>query len=187
MLVKKITVILAAQLAAGSVIETSPQVIGLDATDLQRRAACTAAGVVNGQCGRYYRGTGCNDQIGAVGPGVCLCNNLNCCHLVGADSRHRSAVELAINPPMPSVASAPLVMVPMVSTVICSMMTTARGRLERPEMPSLVVGSATRRSRPRLDTASCAGTSAKCSSNSAIWGDFVVRIAFAGFFTFSDI
>lgn len=134
MLVKNIIVILAAQLAAGFAVGTSPQVIDLDATDLQRRAACAAAGVVNGQCGRYYRGTGCNDQIGAVGPGVCPCTNLNCRHLVCADSWHRSAVELVINPPMPSAASALLVMVPMALTVIFSMMTTASGRLERLEM-----------------------------------------------------
>lgn len=36
-----------------------------------------------------------------------------------------------------------------------------RGRLERPEMPSLVAGSATCRSRPPLDIVSCAGRSAK--------------------------
>lgn len=70
MLLNTIVVLLTAKLAAAAAVGTSPQGVDLDATDLQRRAACAAAGVVNGQCARYYRGTGCNDQIGAVNPGV---------------------------------------------------------------------------------------------------------------------
>lgn len=70
MLFQTLLVLLAAKLAAGAVIDTSPQVIDLDATELQRRADCNPSGVVNGQCGRYYRGTGCQDQRGAIGPGV---------------------------------------------------------------------------------------------------------------------
>ncbi|KAJ0303501.1 uncharacterized protein N0V96_000468 [Colletotrichum fioriniae] len=73
MLLTNIVVLLAANLATSAAVAvgTSSDVINLDATDLQRRAACAAAGVVNGQCGRYYRGTGCSDQIGAIGPGRC--------------------------------------------------------------------------------------------------------------------
>lgn len=77
MLLNTIVVFLAAKLAAAAAVGTSPQVVDLDATDLQRRAACAAAGVVNGQCARYYRGTGCNDQIGAVDPGVRYCSGLS--------------------------------------------------------------------------------------------------------------
>ncbi|KAK2599833.1 hypothetical protein N8I77_011556 [Diaporthe amygdali] len=71
MLLKNLMILISAGLAAGAVMPTSPQVIDLDATELQRRSACAAAGVVNGQCGRYYRNTGCNDQIGSVDPGRC--------------------------------------------------------------------------------------------------------------------
>ncbi|KZL87097.1 hypothetical protein CI238_01658 [Colletotrichum incanum] len=75
MLFKNLVLLLAAELVAAAVVglpkDYSPEVIDLDASELQRRAACAAAGVVNGQCGRYYRGTGCSDQIGANGPGRC--------------------------------------------------------------------------------------------------------------------
>lgn len=71
MLVENILVIFAAKLVAGSAIGTSPQVVDLDATALLQGNGCAAAGVANGQCGRYYRATGCKDQIGAVGSGVC--------------------------------------------------------------------------------------------------------------------
>ncbi|KAG6361362.1 hypothetical protein INS49_009589 [Diaporthe citri] len=70
MLIEKILIILGAKLVAGSAVGTSPQVVDLDA-ELLRGNGCAAAGVVNGQCGRYYRATGCKDQIGAVGPGKC--------------------------------------------------------------------------------------------------------------------
>ncbi|KAI5928597.1 hypothetical protein F4810DRAFT_11951 [Camillea tinctor] len=49
----------------------SPRVVNLDASELQRRSACASPGVANGQCGRYYRNGGCNDQIGAIDPGSC--------------------------------------------------------------------------------------------------------------------
>lgn len=54
--------------------EFSSPVVDIDAHQLVARSGCAAAGVVNGQCGRYYRATGCNgnDQIGAIDPGVCL-------------------------------------------------------------------------------------------------------------------
>ncbi|KAK2029947.1 hypothetical protein LX32DRAFT_342432 [Colletotrichum zoysiae] len=75
MLLKNLVLLLAAELASAAALvaprDYSPEVINLEATELQRRAACAAAGVVNGECGRYYRGTGCNDQIGANGPGRC--------------------------------------------------------------------------------------------------------------------
>ncbi|KZL75096.1 hypothetical protein CT0861_12512, partial [Colletotrichum tofieldiae] len=74
-LLKNLVLLLAAELATAAVgappKDYSPEVIDLDTTELQRRAACAAAGVVNSQRGRYYRGTGCSDQIGANGPGRC--------------------------------------------------------------------------------------------------------------------
>ena len=63
-------ILLASQLVAGLAVDTSLKPISLEASELQRRSACAAAGVVNGQCGRYYRGTGCQDQIGSIDPGV---------------------------------------------------------------------------------------------------------------------
>jgi hypothetical protein len=72
MLAQNILVLLAAQLVASVAVDTSLKPINLEASELQRRSACAAAGVVNGQCGRYYRGTGCNDQIGSIDPGVSL-------------------------------------------------------------------------------------------------------------------
>jgi len=65
-------VLLASQLVAGLAVDTSLKPISLEASELQRRSACASGGVVNGQCGRYYRGTNCQDQIGSIDPGVCL-------------------------------------------------------------------------------------------------------------------
>ena len=72
MLFKLLILSLAAQLAAGVALDYSPKPINLDTTELQRRAACAVPGVVNGQCGRYYRGSGCGDQIAAIDPGVSI-------------------------------------------------------------------------------------------------------------------
>lgn len=161
MLLKNILVIFAANLAAGSAIGTSPQVIDLDATALIQGNGCAAAGVVKGQYGRYYRATGCKNQIGAVDPGVCIPLQYPQLSSSCVDSRHRSVAGRATNPTMRSKASAPLVTVPMASTVTFSMMTTTRTRLVRPGTRSLVAGNAIRRRRAGLVTVSCAGTSAK--------------------------
>ena len=78
MLFKLLILSLAAQLAAGVALDYSPKPINLEATELQRRAACAVPGVVNGQCGRYYRGSGCGDQIAAIDPGVSIpCDSLS--------------------------------------------------------------------------------------------------------------
>ncbi|KAK4171610.1 hypothetical protein QBC36DRAFT_365875 [Triangularia setosa] len=72
MLAQNILLLIAANLVATMpALDNSPKPINLEATELQRRAACAVAGVVNGQCGRYYRGTGCNDMINAIDPGRC--------------------------------------------------------------------------------------------------------------------
>lgn len=60
----------ATQLAVAGVTSLSPKVIDLSASELQRRAACSSPGVVNGQCGRYYRNGGCDNQIGQIAPDV---------------------------------------------------------------------------------------------------------------------
>ncbi|KAM7198210.1 hypothetical protein V8F20_006237 [Naviculisporaceae sp. PSN 640] len=62
---------LLAPLVAGLAVDTSLKPVSLEASELQRRAACAAGGVINGQCGRYYRGQNCGDQIGAIDPGQC--------------------------------------------------------------------------------------------------------------------
>ncbi|KXH52687.1 hypothetical protein CSIM01_11299 [Colletotrichum simmondsii] len=187
MLLANIVLLLAANLASGAAVAvgTSSDVINLDATDLQRRAACAAAGVVNGQCGRYYRGTGCSDQIGAIGPGVSL-NSLNASSLapvppfklplhystyerssqrhktdLNDDSSHRDAAGNATPPPMPSPASGLSATVPMGLTVTCTMTAIVRTRLARLETLLLVAGSVTRLRAGRLGIASCAGTGAR--------------------------
>ncbi|KAK4159892.1 hypothetical protein QBC43DRAFT_360894 [Cladorrhinum sp. PSN259] len=65
--------------AATPISEFSSPVVNLEANKLIARSACAAAGVVNGQCGRYYSSTGCNDQIGSIDPGSCTgtCYNSN--------------------------------------------------------------------------------------------------------------
>lgn len=71
MLAQNLLLLIAANLVASiPAMDNSPKPINLEATELQRRSACAVAGVVNGQCGRYYRGTGCNDMINAIDPGV---------------------------------------------------------------------------------------------------------------------
>lgn len=41
------------------------------ATELSRRDnGCALSGVVNGQCGRFYSGAGCNDMITQINPDV---------------------------------------------------------------------------------------------------------------------
>ncbi|KAI2605718.1 uncharacterized protein GGS25DRAFT_497774 [Hypoxylon fragiforme] len=73
MLLKTLAMLLAAELATSTAIGFSPQIINLDATKLKRGNGCASPGVTNGQCGRYYRNEGCNDQIGSIDPGVSLC------------------------------------------------------------------------------------------------------------------
>lgn len=67
-----ILALFATQLVAGLAIDTSLNPVDLEASELQRRSACATGGVINGQCGRYYRGRGCDDQIGSIDPGVRL-------------------------------------------------------------------------------------------------------------------
>ncbi|KAK4208097.1 hypothetical protein QBC37DRAFT_297334 [Rhypophila decipiens] len=65
-----LTLLATTQLVASLAVDnTSLNPINLEASELQRRAGCAAPGAVNGQCGRYYRGTNCQDQIGAIDPG----------------------------------------------------------------------------------------------------------------------
>lgn len=162
MIYQNLLILLAAKLAAGAAIDTSPQVIDLDATELQRRAACAAAGVVNGQCGRYYRGTGCNDQIGAIDPGVRCHRNLNSLTSC-ANVNNRDVAGRVTGHPITSRVLEPLVMVPMARTAICTMMTIVRTRSARLGMPSLEEGNAIRQGRADPATVSCAGTGAKYS------------------------
>ncbi|KAL2883021.1 hypothetical protein SGCOL_001711 [Colletotrichum sp. CLE4] len=130
MLFSNVVVLLAANLATGTAVAvgTSSDVTNLDATDLQRRAACAPAGVVNGQCGRYYRGTSCSDQIGAIGPGV---------HLDLFDPASPlwtlDAADNATTPPTPSPASEPSATGPTGPTVTCTTTTIAKTKLARLE------------------------------------------------------
>ncbi|KAI1120062.1 hypothetical protein F5Y10DRAFT_283587 [Nemania abortiva] len=72
MLTRNLTFLLSAALANGFALNYSPNPIDLDLAQLDSRGnGCAVPGVVNGQCGRYYRGTGCGDQIAAIGPGKC--------------------------------------------------------------------------------------------------------------------
>ncbi|KAJ8111306.1 hypothetical protein ONZ43_g5653 [Nemania bipapillata] len=72
MLIKNLTFLLSAALANGFALNYSPVPIDLDVATLESRDhGCAVPGVVNGECGRYYRSTGCEDQIAAIGPGEC--------------------------------------------------------------------------------------------------------------------
>lgn len=82
MIAKNLMMLFGVELVAA--VAFSPQVVDLDSTKLQRDSGCAAAGVVNGQCGHYYRSGGCNDEIGKIGPGVC--STLS--HIVSLE-RHR--------------------------------------------------------------------------------------------------
>ncbi|KAK5655190.1 hypothetical protein OQA88_6089 [Cercophora sp. LCS_1] len=83
MLVNHILVLFTPALASALALDYSPKVVSLEASELQRRAACASAGVVNGQCGRLYRSSGCNDQIDAFDPGRCS----GTCHSYNQDIR----------------------------------------------------------------------------------------------------
>ena len=71
---KVLVLLLAAELSAANVVARTDS--GLEIIDLSDPVAaaaaghgCAAPGAVNGQCGRYYRSGGCNDQIGSIDPG----------------------------------------------------------------------------------------------------------------------
>ncbi|KAI1316745.1 hypothetical protein F5Y16DRAFT_406797 [Xylariaceae sp. FL0255] len=69
---QSISLILSATLANGFTLDYSPKPIDLDIAQLEARGhGCALGGVVNGQCGRYYRDADCGDQIAAIGPGDC--------------------------------------------------------------------------------------------------------------------
>ncbi|KAI1148779.1 hypothetical protein F4825DRAFT_454114 [Nemania diffusa] len=72
MLNKSLTLLLAVKLAIGAAVDYSPKPLDLSVAQLETQGhGCALAGVVNGQCGRFYRGDGCSDQIEAIGPGHC--------------------------------------------------------------------------------------------------------------------
>ncbi|KAI1171527.1 hypothetical protein F4777DRAFT_49511 [Nemania sp. FL0916] len=72
MLAKGLTCLLTAMLANGLALDYSPNPVDIDVAQLEGRGhGCALGGVVNGQCGRYFRGAGCSDQIEAIGPGKC--------------------------------------------------------------------------------------------------------------------
>lgn len=76
-------------------------------------------------------------------------------------NNYRDAAEHATNPVIQSTASERLAMVPMAPIVIYTMMIVARTRLARPEMLSLVLGSATRHLKALVAIVSYAGTGVK--------------------------
>ncbi|KAI3341640.1 hypothetical protein F4824DRAFT_496393 [Ustulina deusta] len=72
MFAKSFAFLLVVELAAGLALDYSPQPVDLDVARLESRGhGCGLPGVVNGQCGRFYRGSGCSDQIRSIGPGRC--------------------------------------------------------------------------------------------------------------------